>query len=452
MASMQVDAPSTFFVRSRLVTILSSYSPIAIVIGAIAMVATYPGRSHGIGMYTEPLLKDLALSSNDGRVTFSVLSFWATIIGSSFCIPIGFMLNRFGQRIVLMLNFACLGLGVLALSYAWNLTTLFVGLLLTRGFGQAALSVVSISIVSGSHQRAQLGMAMAVYAALSLPFHLLLIKLVGVGLNDLDWSWRTVSSVSGLVILGLIAVAMLLPKRAKFAGENSSRTETVPMGLLKSVSARGCKDLTGDATIVDGMPLRLAVRTGSFWAFSITISLWGMIYAGSSLFNQDIFKERGFGKELYFEIMSYTAIVGLFSKFAFGWLNNRAKLNHLLAITMLLTSLSLMGLPFATETWHAYLYATAGGVASGGVALLFFSCWGTLFGHRDLARIQGLAQMLTVFASALGPVLFAWIKQQTNSYVTVFFGLSGLAFLLSFWAFFVPLPKGDEHGNNASDC
>lgn len=452
MTRMQVEAPSTNIVRARLVAIVSNYSPIAIVIGAVAMVATYPGRSHGLGMYTEPLLKDLGLSSNDGRVTFSILSFWATILGSSFCIPIGFMLERFGQRMVLMLNFACLGLGVLALSYSWNLTTLFIGLLLTRGFGQAALSVVSISVVSGSHQRAQLGMAMAVYAALSLPFHLLLIKLVGVGLNDIGWSWRSVSSITGLVILGLIAVAAFLPRRAKFVGAKSSRTETVSLGSLKSLVARRDHESTGDEAKVDGLPLRQAVRTAAFWAFAITISLWGMIYAGSSLFNQDIFKERGFEKELYFEIMSYTAIVGLFSKFAFGWLNNRVKLNHLLAFTMLLTSLSLVGLPFASRTWHAYLYATAGGIASGGVALLFFSCWGTLFGHRDLSRIQGISQMLTVFASALGPVLFAWVKQQTNSYSTIFFGLSGLALLLSCWAYYVPLPKGDGYGNNASDC
>lgn len=448
---MQAELPSTVVVRSKLQSSPSNYSYIAILIGALAMVATYPGRSHGLGMYTEPLLQDLGLSNNDGRVTFSILSFWATILGSSFCIPIGYLLERFGQRTVLILNFACLGLGVMVLSYARSLPTLFLGLLFTRGFGQAALSVVSISVVSGSHRRAQLGMAMAVYAALSLPFHLLLIKLVGWGLNDLDWSWRSVSSVTGLVIIGLIAVAVFLPKRAKFASEKRSHSESTPVGMLKTIAGlRGTDQATLDEASVDGTLLRLAIRTGAFWAFSVTISFWGMIYAGSSLFNQDIFKERGFEKELYFEIMSYTAIVGLFSKFAFGWFNNRVKLNNLLAVTMLLTSLSLAGLPFARTTWHAYLYATTGGIASGGVALLFFSCWGTLFGHRDLARIQGIAQMLTVFASALGPVLFAWVKQQTNSYSTIFFSLSGLAFMLSVWAFCVPLPKGQSHGNNAT--
>ena len=48
---------------------------ISIVVGAIAMAATYPGRTHGLGMVTEPLLKDYGLVSNDGRVFFATLGF-----------------------------------------------------------------------------------------------------------------------------------------------------------------------------------------------------------------------------------------------------------------------------------------------------------------------------------------------------------------------------------------
>lgn len=436
-----IESSSLSSEPKRLAEFFNNYSLAAILIGALAMVATYPGRSHGLGMYTEPLLKDLGISDNDGRLTFSLLSFWATLLGSTFCLPIGWLLVRYGQRLVLILNFVLLGLSVLALSYAWNLTTLFFGLLLTRGFGQAALSVVSITIVSNAHERGRLGMAMAAFAALSLPFHLVLIQLVGWGLNDAQASWRTVSGFTGAVIISLLGFAFCIPSRARFtSSESGSR------GLLDLLSpGRSLTDNKNTAKAESGIPFRLAVRSAAFWAFSLTISLWGMIYAGSSLFHQDIFLERGFGKELYFSILSYTAIIGLFSKFAFGWLNNRVRLNRLLAFSMLLTSLSLAGLPFATEVWHAYAYATLGGIASGGVALLFFSCWGTLFGHRDLGYIQSIAQMFTVFASALGPVLFAWVKQQTNSYSSVFLSLGALAFSLSIWAYFVPMPKETDH-------
>jgi len=35
----------------------------------------------------------------------------------------------------------------------------------------------------------------------------------------------------------------------------------------------------------------------------------------------------------------------------------------------------------------------------------FFAIWGDSFGKRHLGRIQGVAQMCTVLASALGPLL-----------------------------------------------
>jgi MFS family permease len=432
--------------ENLIAVLLKEYSIAAILVGALAMVATYPGRSHGLGMYTEPLLVDLAISDNDGRLKFSMLGFWATLLGSTFCIPIGWLLSRYGQRFVLMLNFVLLGAGVLVLSYAWSLSTLFLGLLLTRGLGQAALSVVSITIVSNAHNRHKLGIAMAAFAGLSLPFHLILIQLVGWGLNDLGASWRTVSAITGLTILCLSVFGLFIPKRSRFASTGSSIT--LPRDLL--FRKRSQRDVRRATSIEKGVPVSQALRSAAFWAFTLTISLWGMIYAGSSLFNQDIFLERGFSRELYFDILSYTAVVGLVSKFAFGWLNHRVRLNHLLALTMILTSISLLGLPLSKDVWHAYLCATFGGIASGGVALLFFSCWGTLFGHRDLGYIQAIAQMFTVLASALGPVLFAWAKRQTDSYSTIFFSLSALAFLLGIWAALIPLPKDTNNDDLAA--
>src|SRR4051794_17429853 len=61
------------------------------------MVATLPGRTHGLGLVTEPLLADLGL----GRVPFAALNFWATLLGSAFCLPVGCLIDRLGVRVVL---------------------------------------------------------------------------------------------------------------------------------------------------------------------------------------------------------------------------------------------------------------------------------------------------------------------------------------------------------------
>jgi len=131
-----------------------------------------------------------------------------------------------------------------------------------------------------------------------------------------------------------------------------------------------------------------------------------MIYAGVALFNEDIFKERGFNQKLYFNALTLVTAVALAANLFFGWLVNYVRLTRLLSACLLVTAASLCGLPLATRPWHAYLYGIGLGIASGAVALLFFAAWGKLYGTRELGRIQGVAQMLTVFASASGPFIF----------------------------------------------
>jgi len=150
-----------------------------ILVGAMAMAATYPGRTHGLGMVTEPLLAELKMADADGRVLYASLNFWGTMIGALFCLPVGWLFDRYDRRWILAGNLVLLGLSVWWMSHVENWRQLFVGLILTRGFGQSALSVVSITIVAKSFDARQLGLAMACYAMLCAPFHLVLIKGVG---------------------------------------------------------------------------------------------------------------------------------------------------------------------------------------------------------------------------------------------------------------------------------
>lgn len=68
----------------------------------------------------------------------------------------------------------------------------------------------------------------------------------------------------------------------------------------------------------------------------------------------------------------------------------------------------------------------------GGLTVLFFIVWAEVFGKRDVGRIQGAAQMISVFASAIGPVFFAYSKEWTESYTLAFFVSGGLTDIVCF--------------------
>jgi hypothetical protein len=58
---------------------------VQVVVAALAMLATLPGRTIGLGLITEPLLQDLHLE----REAYSEMNFWATLLGATFCFAVG---------------------------------------------------------------------------------------------------------------------------------------------------------------------------------------------------------------------------------------------------------------------------------------------------------------------------------------------------------------------------
>ncbi len=85
-------------------------------------------------------------------------------------------------------------------------------------------------------------------------------------------------------------------------------------------------------------------------------------------------------------------------------------------------------------------WAVAMGLGGGLVMVLFFSVWPRVFGRRNLGRIQGAAQALTVVASAVGPLLLAWCIEWTGSYAAMFYLLAAVIAVTGVAALLTPLP------------
>jgi MFS family permease len=86
-------------------------------------------------------------------------------------------------------------------------------------------------------------------------------------------------------------------------------------------------------------------------------------------------------------------------------------------------------------------WAAAMGLGGGVMMVLFFSAWPRVFGRRHLGQIQGIAQALTVLASAIGPLLLAWCVSTTGSYAAMFRILAVVIALTSVASVVVAMPK-----------
>jgi MFS family permease len=396
------------------------YGWVNLVIASLAMVGTLPGRTQGLGLITEPLLRDLHLD----RVVFAQMNLWATLIGSLFAIGIGRFIDRFGSRAVLTLVALLLGIVVVFMSGAQGLILLTILITLTRGFGQSALSVVSITIVGQWFVR-RLSLAMAIYTVLLSIGFMLAFPIVGSIVLKSGWRFAW-NGVGFAILLILVPASWIFVRRSPEAA-----------GLKNNVEMQSVSDFEETQ---QGYTLREASLTPAFWVFALSSSTYGLIASGIALFNESILAERGFDPSTYHRTLVITALTALIGNFLGGWLIEKWSMNRLMAAAMALLAGSLLALPHVQTQTHVVLYALVMGLAGGFVIVIFFTFWSRVFGRTHLGQIQGSAQTLTVLASAVGPIILAECFEITGSYAAIFYLLAAVVITLGICAWFVRIP------------
>lgn len=394
------------------------YGWVNVIVAALAMVGTLPGRTQGLGLITESLLADLHID----RVLFARINLWATLIGALFCLGVGRAIDRFGSRAVLTIVVLALGVVVICMGAARGVAALTILITLTRGFGQSALSVISITIVGKWFVR-RLNLAMAIYTiVLSVGF---MVAFPVIGNMVVSHGWRaTWSGIGFVLLLGLAPLGWLFVRNSPEACGVPSDTEPL--------TARTGEEIDAGAT------LREALSTTSFWVFGISSAVYGLIASGIALFNESILAERGFDASTYHRSLVIVALTALFGNFLGGWLTSKWRMNRLLALAMAMLAASLVALPHLKTQAHVAAYAVVMGLAGGFVIVIFFSYWSHAYGRKHLGKIQGAAQALTVLASAVGPLLLAECVTRFGSYAAMFYVLTLVVVALAIAAWLVP--------------
>jgi MFS family permease len=407
-----------------------------VVVAALAMVATLPGRTHGLGLFTEPIRKSFGLDTE----SYGILNMGATLLGSLFCLPCGWLLDRLGTRRVLSGVMLALGGVVFVMSriqgdWVWQvrfpspwgtfstilLVDVFLFVLLTRGLGQSALSVASLSLIGRTAPRRG-GWAMGIYSLLVSGGFFGAFWILGQWVKDHPHQWRPAWSAIGtsVFVAGLLAAVLVQPRLL-----DAAVSETV------------------DGTSETSQTLGQALRRPAFWTFAVAVSFYGMVAAGTSLFNEDIVKTffPDDSKRIFVNVTRLAVPVGLASNLLAGWLATRWPLSRILGLAMAVLSAALAAFSWLHLEWHVYVYAAAVAWAGGVITVCFFAVWRVGFGPAHLGKIQGAAQMLTVLFSALGPLLFGSAKARLGAYLPLFPYLAAASLALALSAWLTGLPR-----------
>ncbi len=410
------------------------YGWVNVLVAAVAMSATLPGRTYGLALIKEPLRADLGI----GDLRFNFLNFWAIVLGAVVVLPVGRLIDRAGARASLVAVAAALGGAVLLMSRARGEATLFATLTLVRGLGQGALSVVSIALV-GKWFKRRAGPAMGVFTALLAFGFVVPIFAVGAAVREAGWraAW---AGVGYALLLGLVPFGWLLARSSpESCGIPPDETEPDPTGSAPSAPP-------------PSVPLRGALRTPAFWAYTLAATLFNLVFSALTLDNEALLVEHGLdGSRVNDLILGVLMVSGLPANLAAGWLARRRPMGRLLGAGMAALALSLVVFPAVRSVGSAAGYAALLGVSGGVVTVVYFAVYGHTYGRAHLGVIQAVVQVLSVLASATGPLVLAACREYLGGTTPFFYAFAAAAAVLAVLAWAVPVPGAGARGAGGDD-
>lgn len=419
------------------------YGWVNLAVAVVAMVGTLPGRTWGLGLITKPLLADMQLDHQ----AYASINLWATLFGAAFCLPIGRLIDRFGSRIMLTIVSLALGVTVVAMSRLPDDKLLFPLVLLTRGFGQSALSIISLALVGKWFYR-RVGTAMTVWAVTMILGFSAAESLLGYGVRT--FGWREAWSACGwLLIAGLAPLGWL------FARSTPEQCGLQVDGGAEAADG-GAEAAGGGAAEDDGLPslsLAKTLQTPAFWVLAVALSLNSLTQSGIGLFGAFLVEQLNFEEGVFVQMMVIATFAALPGNLLSGWRAAKWSLRTLAALGMGLLAISLLVLP-RIETWTGIiLFSTVWGFACGVISVAMNAIWGRVFGRRYLGNIQGAVGVCHVLSSALGPKIMAASSDLTGDYGSFFVASAALCALSTAAVWYVPFPNlaaGAEPSTGAS--
>ncbi len=344
--------------------------------------------------------------------------------------PLGYLIDRFGARIFIIIGVILFGAGFVLLSRVESFLTFALAYILVMSLGYLTAASHAVYAVVAKWFIRRRSTATGVLSASVGVGGAVLLPVLGWALTQ--YGWRQVAFAVGIItlVLGLPAILVtrnrpedkhLVPDGDVVVTKESIQVETVPPKE---------KDFT----------VKEALKTASFWQVSIAQILNQFVIAGVAVHLIPSLIDRGHSPAVAAGVLATLTAASIPSRLFFGWLGDRFPKRYVMAMCCLIETGALVIPILTTSLGMAYLFVVLYAVGYG-VIPLNTSIIGEYWGRKNFAFIRGLVNGVAMLGIVTGPVFAGWIYDISHSYQIAFLCFVGCFFLAALVFFFAKPPK-----------
>jgi sugar phosphate permease len=358
---------------------------------------------HGFSVFFLPLKRDLAVSS----AAISLLYAAARLEGGAEGPLVGFLIDRWGPRKMMLIGVTLAGAGFLLLSLVqsfWEFFFVYI-FVISLGFNAGFFHPV-YAAVNGWFIRHR-GKGFAITGAAASIGGMVMAPLLSYLI--VSFGWRTGAVIAGLVLLA-VGIPAALPIR-----RNPESLGLLPDGDPPRGNATEEKTRVTEIAPQTEFTVREALRTMDYWLLFSAISLRVSITVALTIHFVPIFVWKGLTEVSSAYMVSLFALGTIPTTLVCGWFGDRWNKSLLCGLGVFPTMAG-MGLLILGES-GMFLYALPIGLAiTMGTVPLNWALIGDFFGRHSYGTLRGIMGIGNGLGTFLTPIYAGWVFDRTGSY------------------------------------
>ncbi len=403
-----------------------------VLVSAFGLFFSAPGQTYSISVFINAYQAEFGYSS--ALMSFGYMI--ATILSGSLLVVMGKMVDRFGQRVMMVTVGILLALTAFYNSYVMNIGMIFVGFFLLRYFGQGSMTLIPHSLVPQWFEKKRafaisLENMGGLLATLSIPaFNYWLITQVG---------WEQAWRFWGIALLVLFVPVVFFTV--------INRPEDIGLSIDNNGSTSDDDKAKALAKLEsESFTLKQALHTKEFWFIGLMSVIVPMFSTGVTFHFFRMMQQRQVGESQASFLIGMIAFPAFFMPFVARILIDQMKPKYVFLMTQIMIFMSMAFLAwFVNGTVSAMIFILFYGTAVAVQVVTLSTIWPTYFGRKYLGSIRGAATVFMVLSTAVGPFPLGLAYDLTGSFNPAIYLMMAMTIMAMFFALSIqkPIKKDD---------